>query len=518
LSEAGGRPISGLGRQVGWTYLQVASTVVTGLVVTGLALRRLGAADFGVFALVTAISSFLLLLDIGLGFTVVRAAAREASADDEPTVGGAREEVERAHSAYAALGAVALVAVAAFVLLSPVLLPDAPAGRRAAAATTGLIGLGVALAVATSALPGVVTGRRAFHVLALATTAGSALNLAIVAGLVGRLGLVALGLGSLASMAVTRLAVALWLRASVRWFRLWPRRLGAADLRGTVHVALPLLLLAVSGQVISTSDLVILGWLRSGAVVGLYRLGSSLPTQAGAVLYQGYDVVLPSFAATADRAVQEHALRFLTRVASYAGAVGLGTMALLRRDLVLVVAGGRSPLAASVLLVFCAIWLITLGPHGLGLLLIARGRERALLPLLLAEMGVNLALTVVLVHLVGPLGAAYATMVTLVLSSVVLLPAIARRELSLPVWRLLGVDGAGAMACGLVVAVLAWLVVRGVTPHIARVVAGGGVAAAAGLAAGVTLLGRQGRRDLAALLRRLPPPAPAPAPAAAVDR
>lgn len=494
--------IGGLGRHIGWTYVQLGASVVTWLLVTALALRRLGADDFGVFALIAAISSFLLVLGLGLGFSVVRAAAREEGAATPWEREAARRELQLAHAAYCRLGAVALLAVLGLVAASPVLLPEASGGPVAVAATAGLVGLQVALTVATSALPALATGRKQFRLSAVATISGAITNLGIVVVFVDRLGLVALGIGSLAAVVVNRTVVAVWLVRSAPWFPLLPRRLGRGDLRRTLHVALPLLALTVGGQVITTTDLVVLAVLESSAVVGLYRLGSSLPTQAIGVLYQGYDVVFPSLAGSTDRDAQEATMRFLTRVASYLGGLGLGVMALLRDDLVLLVSGNRSSLAASVLLAFCLIWLITLTSHGLSLLLIARGRERVLLPLLVAEMVVNLILTVVLVGLVGPVGAAYATMATLLLSSGVLFPALTRREFSSSVWRVLAVDGVASLLVGVLVAAPVWAAVSIFPSPATRTVLATVATAAVGAVVGLALLGRAGRAELSRALRR----------------
>lgn len=501
LPSPASRPIGGLGRHVGWTYVQLGSSAGVGLLITAIALRRLGAADYGVFALITALSSYLLLLDLGLGFVVVRDAAREMSPVGEEQRAAARTEIQTAHSAYAHLGAAALLATVAFVLFLPVFLPSAPASEGGEAATVAAVGGGVALMLGTSAMPGLVKGRNGFRILAIAAVVGSATDIALVLLLVAPLGVVALGLGSFGAVVGNRLVLHWWLRRHVPWFRVGPRRLRMAEVRRTVDVAVPLLVLTIGGQVLSTVDLVILSWFASAAVVGLYSLGSSLPTQAVGVLYQGYDVVLPSFSATTDRAVQEEALAFLTRVASYVGAVGLGILGLLRHDVIFLIAGRRSAFAASVLLVFCGIWMVTLGPHGLIILIIARGRERTLMPFVIAEMTINFILTLVAVNVIGPIGAAYATLVTLIVASLVFLPVIVRRELAIPAWRLLVVDGLVPLAVGVAVAAAAWLAVAWLPTYLTRIVAGGAAAGAAGLAVGLALLGKRGRDRLLIVLR-----------------
>ena len=82
----------------------------TSLFTAGYALRHMGAADYGIFALAMSISGFLALLDFGLSLTVVRTTAIEHAGTPE-TRDQAREDVRAAHSAYFSRGALAMVLV-----------------------------------------------------------------------------------------------------------------------------------------------------------------------------------------------------------------------------------------------------------------------------------------------------------------------------------------------------------------------------------------------------------------------
>lgn len=497
------RPLTGLGRGMGWAYVQLAATSIGGLITTMFILRRLGAGDFGVFALITAASAFVSTLDLGLGLAVVRAAAREQESSTETERLEARRDVAAAQGLYVALGLVSIVFMGVMALLLPAVVQGSAASPAEVQATAVLVGLGLGLSIATSALGGLAIGRRNFRSLAVASILGTAVGLAVVFAFSGPLGLVTLGLAEIAASLCTRGWLWVWARRQVPWFRMRPARLSRVDFRRVVVVALPLVMLSVGGQVIATTDLFILGGLYSATVVGLYRVGSLLPTQAIVVLYQGYDVVLPALAGTDNRSAQEHTVAFLTRVGCYLGGVGLGTLALLRNDVIDLVNGRPSSLAASVLLVFCGIWLMTLVSHGLGLLLIARGRQRVMLLPVLAEIMVNVVATLILLNLLGPIGAAVATLLTLGLSHVLLLPWIARRELNISAARLVAVDGWLSVAVGTAVAGAAFLTVSGMAPSATRLVAGSVVALVLGVGAGAALLQASGRHRLRALLRRV---------------
>jgi O-antigen/teichoic acid export membrane protein len=504
--------VSGLGRGIGWTYVQLGSTAAAGLITAGLILRELGPADFGVYALIVGASAFVKTLGLSLGLSVVRSAARQHSGDEDDQA-EARRELATAHSVYTFVGVVAALLLGAFAFLLPALVGYTGGQRAAVVGTTLLVGVSLGMSLATSTLSGLATGRRDFRVLAVAAVTSAATSIVAVLALVGRVGLVSLGLAELASVAVNSGLLWRWARRNASWFSLRPHRVEGSHARRVMWAALPLVLLSVGGQVIATTDLFVLGAFFSPAIVGLYRIGSLLPTQAVSVLYQGYDVVLPSLAGSDDPTVQARTVAFMTRVACYAGGVGLATMALLRDDLVLLFNGRPSSLASSALLVFCGIWLTTLVAHGIGLLLIARGRQHRFVWPVLFEVVANAVATVVLIHVIGAIGAAVATLVVLGITHVLVLPFIARRELS-GSGRLLAVDGWLTVAVGVVVAGAAFLTVGWMAPSSVRLVVGGLAAGALGAGAGALLLRRDGRRRLVSLLRRSPAaPAPPAAPA-----
>jgi O-antigen/teichoic acid export membrane protein len=504
---------TGLGRGMGWTYVQLGSTAVAGLVTAALILRELGPADFGVYALIVAASAFVKTLGLSLGRSVVRSAARQHSGPEDERA-DARRELATAHSVYAFVGVVAALLLGAFAFVLPALVGYTGQQRAAVVATTLLVGLGLGVSLATSTLTGLASGRRDFRVLGLSALAGATTSIVAVLALVDRFGLVSLGVAELASVAVTSGLLWRWSRRHAPWFSLRPHRVEGSHARRVVWAALPLVLLSVGGQVIATTDLFILGAFYTPAVVGLYRVGSLLPTQAVAILYQGYDVVLPSLAGTDDAGVQARTVAFMTRVACFVGGVGLATMAFLRDDLVLLFNGRPSSLASSALLVFCGIWLTTLVAHGIGLLLIARGRQRRFVWPVVFEVVANAVGTIVLIQVIGPIGAAVATLVVLGITHVFVLPFIARQELS-ESGRLLAVDGWLTVFVGVVVTGTAFLTVSWMSPSVDRLVAGGTVAAALGATTGWVLLGAGGRRRLGSLLRREPAAPAAPATPAA---
>lgn len=78
------RLFTGFGRDIGWTYLSFLVTGVSNFALAAWSVRRIGADQYGVFALVTSITAMMSVFDYALGLPVQRAAARVVYRTAEP--------------------------------------------------------------------------------------------------------------------------------------------------------------------------------------------------------------------------------------------------------------------------------------------------------------------------------------------------------------------------------------------------------------------------------------------------
>jgi O-antigen/teichoic acid export membrane protein len=494
-----------MGRGIAWRYTCQAVSAAGGLFLVGFAFRKLGASTYGAYALVITVLGLLGTVDYGLNMSVVRAAARDNPSFSLQETAQARRDVQVANSAYGAMGAIALLVSAASIPVLVAVKSRNVAGTYALPVTVGLVGLSVALSLATSAYTGLPTGRQQFHVPAISGILGVMANIAVVVPTLAMLGLPSLGLGLLANALVSATFPAVWLKMREPWFHLLPGRARWTEVRRVGSFAMPLLVISIYGQVIAATDLVVVGAVATAAVVAFYKVGNLAPGQAVSWLFNGYDTIFPSLAGTQDKSGQEEATLFLTRVTSYIAGSSFCTMVLLRADVVTVLVGHRSILAEEVLLVFCGVWLINIPVHGLMLLLIARGRQGVFIPLVAAEAIANLALTVVFAVVIGPIGAALATLVTIVVTNVIVLPILVRKEIaSMTSWRIAG-NGFACGGIGAAVAAAAMLPMLVLGVGWARLTAGLAEAGAVSILVGFLLLGRIGRETLLAMFKRRDP-------------
>jgi O-antigen/teichoic acid export membrane protein len=494
-------PITGLGRLALWSYVDLVASTLFVLVSTSVLLRQLGAGAFGVVGLVATVAALVATLSNALTLATIRTAAREMATDDDAERADLRAELAVSHALYVATGAVAGLVMAVLALLLPVFI-DADLSSASMVVTGLLFACATAIDLGSSSLLGVATGRSLYRALGIAAAVRAAVATAVLLVTVGPLGLPSAGVAQLASVVVGRAVLLGSARLHFHWLRLVPERPTRAALRAAGSSVGPLVMLSVGGQIIATADLVFLGAFVTAASIGLYRLGSLIPTVCVGVLYRAYDVALPSLSATRRVEDQEHATRLLTRVGGFVGGCGLAMLAFARTDIVLVFNGQASDLAADVLLLFAAIWATTVTAHGLGLLIIARGHQRRMMPFVIAEVALNVPLTVILIITVGTRGAAWATLITLGLSHLFFLPILARRELTHNLLRFLVFDAWSPVLIGAVLAGVVFVPFASLSPSLARLSAVVGATVAVALAVGAVLLRASGRREVLTLFRR----------------
>jgi O-antigen/teichoic acid export membrane protein len=505
LGDEGPSPssaLAGLGRSIAWSYAGLATSAVSGLIVTAYALRRVGAEVFGVFALATTVLALFTTLDFGLSLAVVRATARDR--DDDGASQSSHRTIEVAHAAYVALAAATVVFGGAFAVIAPRLFPSSAVAGTGPRLMLLFVTLAVAVNLGTSALTGMATGRRQFRLLAVAAAASASVTFAIVVAFLGSVGVSVLGLADLGGALVGAGVVWAWAHTREVWFSLWPVRPSRAELRNVATFALPLLLLTASSQIVFSTDLIVVGAVATAATVAFYKVGTLIPNQAITGLYAGYDTVFPGLAGSRDDGHQVEVTAFLTAVMAFIAGAGFGALALLRTSIATLLVGHPSSFTSSVIAVFCAVWLVNVPAHGLALLLLAKGEQRRLTPVIIIEAAANLVLTVTFAVAFGPLGAAVATLVTYTVANLVLVPLVARSQVQ-GSFSVLIRSGIGPAVAGLVVAGAVLAPTASLPVGAERLGVGLPSVVIVASTVGILLLGRSGRSQLGVMLRRSAP-------------
>jgi O-antigen/teichoic acid export membrane protein len=188
------------------------------------------------------------------------------------------------------------------------------------------------------------------------------------------------------------------------------------------------MVVSVFGALIAVTDQLSVGLLATAAAVGAYQIGNMLPAQAIGFLFGMYDTIYPRLVQQSSRSSQERVTQMLTMAICFVAGFGLALLAWNRVGVITLLFGKYNALAGTVLVLFCFTWMLDVPFHGLALLLIARGRQMSYVPVYGCELALNAATTFPTVLLMGPKGAAVATLVTSALSHLIALPVATRRE------------------------------------------------------------------------------------------
>lgn len=496
--------LAGLAGEVLWSYSAAGVAAVTNLAVLAFALRRLSLVDFGTYAILATVTQLFTFLDFSLSTTAIRAAAIADSSPDAEEREGALQAIRAVHACNLGLAGVLLAITTGGSMIVALVHGPVPA------ALIGLLGAAACLSTGTASLLGVATGARRFRQLAFATLAGVSASALIAVLFVGAFGVAILGAAELVRIVVSRGLIAKWVRPLGSLGL--PSRPSLASLRETWRPAWPLVAISAAGLVVSSTDVLLLGILSGSAAAGAYRIGSLLPMQAAGLLFRGYDAAFPLLAGERDPVLQTQVTRTLTRVFSILAAAGLGMAALHAEVVVRALSGDSGTLSSQVLIAFAIVWSVNVVIHGPVLHLLSRGGQALLGRVVLAELVLNVLLTIGLVVLVGPIGAAVASLIAVIASNFILAPAMMRGALGAEVGRTVWLTGSAGLLAGAAGAVVGRLVAAPLSSSAVRISVAFAVTAACAGAAIALLSTKEEKRLLAGSVhRRIAHPTQAPA-------
>jgi O-antigen/teichoic acid export membrane protein len=381
------------------TVVQLAARIVTLvllLVAFGLVTRYLGVEGFGAYALVLAIVALAVSIsDLGMTQIGVRELATRDAAHEQ-LVG----------SLFALRAAVAGAAALVLLAISPVVPYEdrVQSGLRIGAVAVFLLVL--------TGFPAIVfQARMRLHLAALAELVGSATGLVFVVVVTeADLGFSALIAATAAASCVSALtAFALASRLVRLHFRF-----ARSEVRGLLAASLPVALFALLGILHFRIDTVLLSLLSSLDDVGTYSAAYRLPEQVlfvPALFVAAVYPLLAAYVAREDPQLGPTVSRSLTFLLLVAAPIAAAT-AVLGSDIIDLVAGSDFEDAVGPLRVLSLATVFFFTNTLFSSLLIVYHEQRRLALLIGAALIANVGLNLLLIPPFGPMGAAWATVVT----------------------------------------------------------------------------------------------------------
>lgn len=446
-------------------YARVVVRLASGVVLFRLTFQYLDAETFGFYSLLWSLFGFTVLLDFGLGFTVQKALA-EASARGD--FSGASRLVATVFWSFVAL---ALVVVAVAWLGVDVFLQrtQVPAARYAECRAAFFVFFGfLAAGFPCGLFPEMLRGLQRIDLINWLQIGGVLLNFALLAlALVQHWSFPLVMLVSVASAILPSALAAWFVFPRAPGLSLHPSLFHLPSVRGVLSFSLIAYLVTFTNLIMARTDQAVIGFTIGVAFVAAYQAGYKASEMFNLFAVQLQDAISPAAArlqAQGDRTALRQLLLANTRMTT-ALVVPLGALCAVYLEPLVRLLTGIATVETATLQVGWALL-----ASGVSLMmtnsvskrvLMMCGWERKLLWASLADAGINLLLSLVLVRRYGIVGVAIGTLIpTILVGWFWVLPLAARfagisvREFCLAAYLpALKVVGAAAAALG----VLAWL-------------------------------------------------------------
>jgi len=418
-------------------YALLFVNIAIGIFLMPFTMHHLGKAQYGLWMLVTSMTAYLQLLDLGYGNGLVRQVTHADARGDEE---GMNAALSTFLVVYLGIGAVALAAVAGLALAVLPRFPNLSSGEvKTAQVVLLIVGLRVAIAFPMSVFGAVTTARQRFALtgsiaILVAILQGAATYLVLRAGY-GLITLVSVStLIGIASYALYAAAA----RATFPAMRLSPSRFSRAQVREVTAFSVYLFVISIAIHVGTNIDNLIIGAYLGTSAIAVYTVAMRLAEYQRQLCGQFSGFLFPlvvRFDASRDVNALHATLLDGSRIAL--GLVTGVTVCLVAfGDQIVAMwmgpgfAGSITPLYVMVL---AGVVMVAQGPAGT--ILLATGRHRLVAGASVLDILFNIGLSVALVSRYGLMGVALGTALPYAVLNITVLVPIACRMLKVPLRR-----------------------------------------------------------------------------------
>ena len=383
-------------------YAVYGAAIVSGLVVTPIVFHELGTESFGIWSFIGAITIYLMVLDFGVGPSIIRFAA-EARGRRSPEDTNALASVGLA--LYAVIGAITLPAGVALAWLVPELVSTPDDLVWPARISTFLVVLGIALRFPLGLFNNLLLGQQRFDLQNLANFVSTVLYAALVAILIpSGGGLILLGALTLATTLLRLVLPLAWLRSELPGLSLSRLHVTRARIRELMSFSWSNFLVHLANTVVFSTDVVVVGIVLGADAAALYAIPAKLFTLAYGLGSVGSRLLYPALSEYEGSGEIDRQRRLLlTGLRGVTAATLLLALPLLFLPGQLIEAwiGEEIDESAAVMALLALVALVHQPIYLLTQFLIARARQQQIARTLVLAAAANAALSVVLASTVG---------------------------------------------------------------------------------------------------------------------
>jgi O-antigen/teichoic acid export membrane protein len=442
-------------------YGLLAVNIVLGIYLMPFTMRHLGQSEYGLWMLVASMTAYFQLFDLGYGSGVVRHITAADARHDTREVNVVLSTFVVVYSGIAAavVGLTVLLIFAA-VPRFPNLTPDQ---IRVAQYILGMLGVRIAVGFPMSIFGAVTTARQRFALtgsiaIVVALLQGAATYMVLTAGY----GVIRLVAATTAINVVSYAAYAYAAKRTMPEMRISPALFSGGHVREVTAFSFYLFLISIAIQVGTHVDNLVIGAFLGTSAIAVYTVAMRLSEYHRQLCGQFSGFLFPivvRFHASRDADALRSTLLEGTRLGlGLASGVALG-LVVFGRDLVQLWMGPGFDGAVIPLYVLAGAGILMVAQGPTGNILLGTGRHRLVAWASIAEIVLNVAITIALIGRWGLTGAAVGTAIPFVLINLFLLIPIACRSVDVSLARFVNIAVAPTLA-GLVPAAAAGLALR----------------------------------------------------------
>jgi O-antigen/teichoic acid export membrane protein len=448
-----------IARNVGSSWFNLGTNILTGLFLSPFILHRLGDAAFGVWILIFSLTGYYGLFDLGIRASVIRYVSRFAATGDLQSTA---RLVNTSLCLYTAIGCVTLIITAAGSYWIDSLFRIPPELHDSARWLFFMVGASVAAGFPLGVFSGVLEGLQRFYILNLTSVIATLVRTALIV-LVLRRGFGLLAVAAITVclpllMSVVRAGIAIQaLPVKFSW-----RYFDSGSLAQIAGYGGTTLMIMIAYKLRYKTDEVIIGSLLSSSAITYFAIADRLMDYASDAVGSLAQIFVP-MSSQSDATGDTDQLRRIWILGNRACALVIFpitiTFILLGRSIIAVWVGSRYVGVSYPLLVTLAIPITLAVAQGASPRILFGMAKHKLLALVVGlESIVNLLLSVLLVRRFGLIGDALGTAIPLFLTSLFVLPRLVGRELAYPVGAFLrDAYVLPVILCLPLAALLAWL-------------------------------------------------------------
>ena len=418
-------------------YVLLFVNIAIGIFLMPFTMDHLGKAQYGLWMLAASMTAYLQLLDLGYGNGLVRQVTQADARGDED---GMNAILSTFVVVYTVIGVLALGAVA---VLAAFVLPRFPNLSSADVSTARivllLLGFRAAVAFPMSVFGAVTTARQQFALtgwiaIAVAVLQGAATYVVLRAGY----GLIALVSVSTLIGVASYAAYAAAARATFPAMRLAPSRFSSAQVREVTAFSLYLFLISIAIHVGTNVDNLVIGAYLGTSAIAVYTVAMRLAEYQRQLCGQFSGFLFPlvvRFDASRDVEALHATLVDGSRIAlGLVSGVTLCLIAFGRQIVALWMGPGfGESIAPLYVMVLAGVVMVGQGPAGT--ILLATGRHRLVAAASIADILLNIGLSLALVTRYGLMGVALGTALPYAVLNLAVLVPVACRTLEVPLRR-----------------------------------------------------------------------------------